>query len=450
MFVKEEVVDPVGIIYNIVQVPVSLRNGRKLRGNTEDSCRPTKTSGLNIPAKSTASMLRNAIISSLKEVTQNESVIGCDISGGIDSTSLYYLLQRLDYNQEIVGIHVLNSFDEGGDDFAYASKAAMEEHIELELIRSSNSSFDPSPDALNRLTGNYLPMWYGQEARIEATYRTLQHKGASIYITGIGGDELFDNRFTEPAQYLKNRRYLMALNEYWKQRQKYKFKTKMRSFVAGAYGSPTLEISRVVKELRATGYYAPTLEDPYRWYPTLKLPNVFDESLVMNIADDFEQVAQKETVQNLPMYAFQIEEFCNMQQQFIDEINDDFSDFGVTMTAPYLKSAVIETAIALDYIEADLSAYPKPGLRLALKELVPNWVLNRRNKEDFTDAAFTEYYKNEVQIRRTIKNGILSDLGIFDHKKLDRFMGIPVHSLNQIELYERIYGMEKWCEVNLA
>ncbi|GLZ29049.1 asparagine synthase [Lentzea sp. NBRC 105346] len=112
---------------------------------------------------------------------------------------------------------------------------------------------------------------------------------------------------------------------------------------------------------------------------------------------------------------------------------------GVTVHAPFLDARVVRTCLSLAAWRRCDPAGPKPLLRKALSGLVPEVVLSRRTKGDYTGAAHLGVRRNMPALRKLMENPVSAELGLIEPRRVREALTLaargietPWASLNQV------------------
>jgi asparagine synthase (glutamine-hydrolysing) len=121
------------------------------------------------------------------------------------------------------------------------------------------------------------------------------------------------------------------------------------------------------------------------------------------------------------------------------------AEFGIPVHAPFLDTEVVRTCLSLTArLRADPAA-PKPLLCAALAGLVPETVLARRTKGDYTRDAHQGVRRAAVALRRMLSESVAADHGLIEPRPVQEaldgaIVGLPTPwgQLNQV------FAVEVW------
>ncbi|MEU3646792.1 albusnodin/ikarugamycin family macrolactam cyclase [Lentzea sp. NPDC034063] len=92
--------------------------------------------------------------------------------------------------------------------------------------------------------------------------------------------------------------------------------------------------------------------------------------------------------------------------------------YGIDVHAPFLDSEVVRVCLSLPAWRRCDPASPKPLLRKALQGLVPQVVLSRRTKGDYTGTAHMGIRRNLSALRELLAEPVSADLGLIEPRRV--------------------------------
>lgn len=125
--------------------------------------------------------------------------------------------------------------------------------------------------------------------------------------------------------------------------------------------------------------------------------------------------------------------------------SDLAASYGVNHHAPYLDSAVVRACWSIPAWERTTPEQPKPLLRHAVGDLVPQRLVERRTKGDYTALVYRGLRRNRKDVDDLLTRSRLGELGLIDETKVRAELahgaaGIPV-SLSAIDA---VVSAELW------
>ncbi|WEO78733.1 asparagine synthase-related protein [Cryobacterium sp. SO2] len=138
-----------------------------------------------------ADRVRKSLTETLGQALDRSDTVTCDLSGGLDSSSVAYALGSLGATPTAFHSRSVNPRN---DDLSWARKAADDLSIELRELPTLGSTaqaflLNRSPSAL--VVPDQPILWSGSNGFLQKLRRSLSDFGQTTHFTGIGGDELF-------------------------------------------------------------------------------------------------------------------------------------------------------------------------------------------------------------------------------------------------------------------
>jgi asparagine synthase (glutamine-hydrolysing) len=118
---------------------------------------------------------------------------------------------------------------------------------------------------------------------------------------------------------------------------------------------------------------------------------------------------------------------------------------GVNLHAPYLDDSVVRAAWSVPtWIRTSPERY-KPLLAAAVRGLVPDRLLNRRTKGDYTRLAYLGLGENADALADLLTDSRLGELGLLEEQKVVAELrragaGLPI----RLGAFDGVVGMEMW------
>ncbi|GAA2364638.1 asparagine synthase-related protein [Streptomyces carpaticus] len=365
--------------------------------------------------------------------------VGCELSGGMDSTALSALAYR-HAGARLVNLTRL-SMDPGNDDLRWASVARAAQPAADHLITRPGEI----PGQLDGLSDASLvldapgPM-VCSPARSTAWWNLAAGTGARLLLSGKGGDECT----LTPLTYLSHarsrdrrtaRRHVAGWAALW---------GTSRAAVAGLpeagpYGRWLATCAAPDSTHRADWEAAPRLP---QWLAPHARRAITEEladaaSCARPLHDRPHQHTAVAAIRSLAR-------LCRLQA-------DAAASCGITMAYPYTDRAVIEAALACR-AEARTSPYQlKPLATAAMRSHLPDAYLTRRTKGGYSaDLAAGRRRHHATLVRVLTRDSALADLGIIDPPALaaavrrwgtaDPAQDLLMHLTLSAELFARTAG----------
>lgn len=341
--------------------------------------------------------------------TRPGGLISADLSGGMDSTSMCFLAAT--GSARLVTLHC-RALDAGNDDQVWADRAAAAmpgaEHLVL-LAEQVPPMFagltEPDTDVEAP-----LPL-VRVRAEILSFAQVLADKGSTRHLTGDGGDELF---FASPPflHTLARRHPLAAVRKLRVDRSLHRWKlgATLRSIFDNC--SYPEWMAATTRSLSAP-LPKPSLSPDIGWDTTVRMPSWATDQAV----DTVRQLLQEAT-DTQPMSPLRSQ---HSQLHGIRKGGDATrrtgrltSGFQVAWHAPYLDDQVLEAALAIRTEDWAAQDGYKPVLVAAMRGIVPDHILARSTKAEFSQRVYAGLQHAQPQLLELAQDMELARLGLVD------------------------------------
>ncbi|MDA0566764.1 albusnodin/ikarugamycin family macrolactam cyclase [Streptomonospora sp. S1-112] len=359
---------------------VTLRPGRRPRS------RPWWRIPRLLPAREAAWGLRSALEDAVAARTAIAQHLSCDLSGGLDSTTLCLL--AADHARppaRVTALTVRPAAVDSGGDLDYARAIVRERgdisHVLLPLgtgcdpyaaLREIGPTDEPAPTTITY-------------ARHRAAYQTLSSIGSRHHITGDGGDALLippPSALTGPMS--------QGPHHY------------LRHFV-NEYGRAKLNRTSPWSHLR--GLIMPPPEQPPAWV-TRRAQDL--TAIGADKGDDGEDTGTLAEIRTTARTA-----------QADTQIA---AAWGIRLDAPFFDRAVIEAALRFHPVDRGSPWNYKPQITVAMADVLPALVRRRHTKGD-TTADHYRGLRHHLTETRDLTEGWLAGHGLIDTQRLNAALG---------------------------
>ncbi|TDD88196.1 lasso peptide isopeptide bond-forming cyclase [Actinomadura rubrisoli] len=391
------------------------------------------------PLATAAEDIRTALTEAVDARTAHGGVVSCDLSGGLDSTSICFLAAR---GAAGVVAATWPGRDPADEDLMWARRAAAHlpgvEHavwpaedsplVYEGLLEIDDPLDEPSIGMMDR-------------ARVLEHIPRLLAKGSRLHMTGIGGDHV---AWCSEAHYhgLLRRRPLLALR-------------RLRGFRA-LFDWPLVPTGRALADGRPYRRWladaAADLRAPTRPAVTGMLgwdmaPRLFDwvtpeaEAAAREVLRKAARTAEPlapDRGQHVDLHAIR---GCT---RIIRQWEQMSARAGLPMASPYLDDRVIEACLAVRPEDRVTPWRYKPVLVAAMRGIVPDECLQRANKAEASMDAADGLREHSGDLMELWDDSRLVRLGLVDGKRLKALAARPdTPALREAILYSTI-GCEVW------
>ncbi|MFD8495977.1 lasso peptide isopeptide bond-forming cyclase [Amycolatopsis sp. NPDC059657] len=363
-----------------------------------------------------APLVREALTAAVDARTRGGGVVACDLSGGLDSTSLTFLAAR---GAAKVIASTWPGIDPADDDLGWARRAAAQlpgtEHVvwpaaESPLVYQDLLGID---DPMDEPTIGMM-----DRARLLSDLAGLAAKGGRVRLTGMGGDHV---AWCSEAHYhsLLRRRPLFALRQ-------------LRGFRA-LFHWPLGEMARVLGDSRSYRRWladaADDLDLPAAPPVTTALgwgcpPRLFDwvTPRAKRLAID----ALREAAATADPLGPTRGEHADLEQilsctRIIRQWEQMSARAGLPIQSPYFDDRVIEACFSIKPEERVTPWAYKPVLVEAMRGIVPDDCLGRASKAQAAMDAAAGLRENRGDLMTLWDRSRLAELGLVDGERL-RFL----------------------------
>ncbi|MFF8642838.1 asparagine synthase-related protein [Streptomyces sp. NPDC015345] len=368
--------------------------------------------------------VRSALTAAVDARTAGGGTVSADLSGGLDSTSLCFLAARQQARTRSTGAKLVTlrwqSIDPENDDAAWAARAAA--HLpDSEHITPAPDQWPSWYSALTALTGDAVPTdepgpWVRDGARMTALCRLMTDRGSRSHLMGGGGDELFSTfppylhdyvRRHPLAAYSRIRRQRAAHN--WPLGQLLRQLADRGTF--GHWLSAWAEsLTGAPPPSKALVRSAPSTA----WGVGLRMPTWATREAVEAVRDLLREAAA--TAEPLAAERGQHTALACVRTggRGLRQLDQVTSRNGLALTAPYLDDQVIEAALAIRVAERSTPGRYKPVLAEAVRGIVPDDVLRRNTKGEYSTDFHVSLRRNLPALLELFDGSRLARAGLID------------------------------------
>lgn len=425
---------PGGAPWPLAQRPVRrgvdpLRTGHWLRLDAHGRSRQIRwwtLPGASLSLAEGAEAVRTALAEAVAVRTAPGRTLSADLSGGLDSTSLCFFADRA--GADLVTYHVA-PLDSANEDTAWAHKAAAllprARHHTLAADRAENL-FDVGYTAgLTGVAPEGPATWASGLPHLTDLAARATAAGASLHLTGFGGDELFGRMPTSAWSLARARPIggLRLVNRYrlanrWSWRGTVRALADRSSFARNL----TAVAARI-------GDPPPPLDEPdFGWVFAPRMPSWATPEAVAAVRRLFTEAAaagpepldaDRTRHQALASIVF--------EGSTVRQVNTALAETGaaagagtghvrarIRWEAPFLDDRVLAAALATRVDQRLASGRFKPLLADAAHGVVPADILGRRDKGEFSAEAYRGLERNRERLLELAEDSRLARLGLID------------------------------------
>ncbi|WP_405660413.1 asparagine synthase-related protein [Streptomyces sp. RK9] len=371
--------------------------------------------------------VRAALRAAVAACTDGGGTVSADLSGGLDSTSLCFLAAREQERTRPPGARLVTlrwrSVDPENDDATWAARAAA--HL------PDSEHVTPDPDRwplwysdLAALTGDAVPTdepgpWVRDGARMAELCRLMTGRGSRLHLMGGGGDELFSTFPPHLHDYVRShplaaygRIRTQRASQHWPLGPLLRQLADRRTFgqwlTAWAEGLGVAEPSSA-----ALVRGAPSTA----WGVDLRMPPWATPDAVRAVRGLLLEAAETaETAEPLAPQRGQHTALACVRTggRGLRQLDQVTSARGLGQAAPFLDDQVIEAALAIRVAERSTPGRYKPVLAEAVRGTVPDDVLRRHTKGEYSTDFHAALRHNRAALVELFDDSWLARAGLID------------------------------------
>ncbi|MFC6887042.1 asparagine synthase-related protein [Actinomadura yumaensis] len=399
----------------------------------------------DVPLEEGARRVRDALRDAVAVRARGAGTISADLSGGMDSTSLCFLA---DGEAERLVTTRWEAADPADEDRVWAGRAAAYLPDAEHLVLSRDTAptwFDGiaedgpgGPD----IEGPFA--WIRTRARLLHMAGRVAAAGSAAHLTGHGGDELFLGNPLNLHTLLRTRRagavrYLRAYRAMYR----WRLAPTVRALLSGESFGQWLAASAetLTDPLRETGG-APA----FGWGIGYRLPPWATADAVASARRLFRRAGASGVEPLAPVRgqhaALQDARLCGDTLRRVDRLT---SGAGVRWHAPFVDDRVVEAALAVRFEDVTMPDRYKPALTAAMRGIVPEPVLGRSTKSEYSAEAYHSLRRHRAELLGLCGDDMrLARLGLVDAAALRSTLeALPPSSFTLMPLIST-FACETW------
>ena len=368
-----------------------------------------------LPLTEAARAVRAALEAAVAVRANSGRPISADLSGGLDSTSLCFLLARqgvplVTFRQENV--------DPANEDAGWARRAASALPGSVHMVAGADELPGKYAGLVDGGADPEEPFpWVRARADLAATADRMAGTGAQVHMAGHGGDEVF----TVPPSYL----HTLVRTHPREAVRHLRGRRAVRRWPIAAMARSLADRDDYPRWLRKQVF---TLTDPLpspatphlSWGPPSGMPawasvDALDvvRSVFGQAPTDLAPLAPLRPQHQMLQYAA----VCGRAVRQADRL---FASAGTRLDVPYLDDRVIEAALVASPHQCSVPHRYKPLLATAMAGLVPAPILDRTTKGEFSAETYAGLRRHRAELLRMTEDSLLAERGLVDPVALRR------------------------------
>lgn len=384
-----------------------------------------------------------AVAGALKDAvaarTSAGTPVSADLSGGMDSTTVSFLLAETD--AQLVTLHN-EALGAANDDGIWADVCRRElpDATHLTVRRGTGPSlYDPLTDERWETDG---PAGFARARSLYENWaRSVADEGVRRHLGGVGSDELFHPSVLSLTDLLRQRP-LRAWPHVRRFRHRYRWGPLDTLRVLKRQRSFADWLGRSALTLQSERHWGAVPETDWELMPTM--PPWATGEAVEAVAGQLARAAEQRPEPLAPLASqhsiLRLQQVNGRAVRMNSRITERF---GVELEAPFTDHQVIEAALSVG-LEAHFSGdRPKPVLAAAMQGRVPH-VLDRRTKGESSAEFYAAVRKNRADLERFCDESLLARRGLIDPDRM-RAVVTGLHmDVRPFMPFDATYGVELW------
>jgi asparagine synthase (glutamine-hydrolysing) len=397
-----------------------------------------------LPASRAVAEIREALCEAVG-LRARLGTISSDLSGGLDSTILCFLAAGS--GAELITNHWLPR-DPGNDDAIWAARAAAA----LPKAQHHRVAPDEVPSWYSEATmpgaGPDGPLaWYRNQALMTVLSHRMRGEASRAHMMGVGGDELFS---LAPAHFwsLVRRRPLRGLRAAHRARLLNRWKLLPTVAALTDPRSPGAELRALARVI--TSPEAAPDRPPSGWNGAVRLPPWVTPDAAEVVRQQLATAAAEAAPLHRDRTQHQVTDMVTRSGNALREVNAVLSEIGLPWEAPMLDDRVVTAALRVRLADRVVAGRYKPVLTTAVRGLVPDSLLSRGSKGDFSAEAYHGLRSVQPRLAAWSEDLCLSRLGLVDGEALRQALTAPMPHMNHVSRFENTLAVESWLRAATA
>ncbi|MFF4122837.1 asparagine synthase-related protein [Microbispora rosea] len=424
----------------------SLGIGEWLRIDARGSARPVRWWVPPASGEDFASSA-DAVRASLREaaggaIHSGARRVSADLSGGLDSTSLCFLLADLDAE---FTTYRTSSMSPWNDETTRAREVARDLRLplhEFPPLAEQSTAFDLDPDPSPASIAEGPLVWAASRGYLDLLADELCRTGAHVHFTGLGGDELFD---VVPGFF----RALWRENAVAALRRMRRFqltqKQRLVSLLRGASSRESYQ-RYFLRVAASIAHDAPSRpEDAYSWFPPVVLPRWITTKARNLIVQAFFDAATSapEPLGRDPL-AHQTVESVTFQGKILRQFSEVYGQYDIRWCAPFTDSRVVRAVLRAPASARISDSVDKPLLAATMNGIAPSGFYDKRGRGDFTSDIYAEHRARRDKLLVEFKDSCLVERDLVQRDLIEPILAEPAASDIGLLEIEKLVTAERW------
>ncbi|MEV7947566.1 albusnodin/ikarugamycin family macrolactam cyclase [Streptomyces rubiginosohelvolus] len=394
-----------------------------------------------------AERLRTALFESVAERVRSDPMASCDLSGGLDSTSITALATlALPYGTRLNAVTIHPEGDTAGADLGYARRAAAaySGRINHRLLAMSTKHRPYTAMSTVPATDEPAPSTITQ-ARLTGQFRWLRREfGTRTHMTGDGGDSLLFQPPVHLADLVRHGRIRRAVSEGfgWAGLRRASPLPFLRDAVLVSRTSRTSALAELADSVGGRRH---SDHGSVGWFPLLPYPSWAGASAAALLSASACRAAS--APDQLPGLDASVRTLVDEVREVARTAVADAelaAASGIDLNNPFLDPLVVDGVLRTPLDRRPPLHFYKPLLSSAMADLLPHAVANRQTKGSFEADHYAGLRANMPELLE-LAHGRLAEMGLIDATGLVQCLGRAAAGVPMsLATLEQALGSEAW------
>jgi len=391
-----------------------------------------------VPLSEGAQYLSEALRRATEVRSARHDTLVCDLSGGLDSTSLFHL--ALDSSPNLAAF-TSGTLGTMASELKWAKVGLGGRNVAKHIVLDPGKV--PFPfDAISSPAGSTDEPHLGEilKSRTHLISSKLASSGMASHLMGHGGDELFASSPAFIGDALKSGRLFSSLKRL---RQYSALRRIPASRILRHYVRPWDYAKELEEQARAIATAGERV-DSFKMGGALSMPAWVTYRARHEVAN----FLRDSSVSTMPFSATRHQhEILERVWAVATNMRHDsilMAQSGIRCELPFLDDEVIHAALAVEPLEINDPARYKPLLGEAMRGIIPEEVRLRTTKTEATSEIWEGMKRNRQSIEQICTEMVLDGLGLVDENMFKRCLLGPQDPRVQISAYWATVSTEVW------
>ncbi|WP_430499828.1 asparagine synthase-related protein [Micromonospora trifolii] len=395
-----------------------------------------------------AAEVRESLFRAVASRVPGGRMVTADLSGGLDSTSVAFLAAAA--GADLTTFHV-QPLDPANTDTVWAERAAAAlpgaRHRVVPRSRPANLFQVDVEQGTGAGQWEGPQLWIGGWAHLADLERRATAEGSDLHLMGFGGDTLFG---AMPAHLwsLARRHPLRALPTIRRSRllNRWSWSDCLRGLTDRSTFAQA--IAALPAQIDAPPPRPPHLD--LGWVPAARIPPWATGAAAETVRNALRTAAASDPQPLDPdRVRHQVLEAMAFEGALLRQIRAATGP-GVEWDAPMLDHQVVEAALSVRLAERSAPGQYKPLLTAAMRGLVPDAILNRPDKGEFSAEMHEGLRRNRQTLLELCDGSQLGELGLIDVAALRARLLNPGPVAHHLTILQNTLACESWLRSSVV